>query len=98
MKAADVRANWSDVVDQVFRGKTRVLVERSGVPVAAVISARDLERLNRLEAARRETFRPLFETAEAFKDIPAEELEQEVSRALEQVRAERRAKQAHQEE
>jgi hypothetical protein len=34
----------------VFRGQARVLVEKSSIPIAAIISAADFERLIRLEA------------------------------------------------
>lgn len=39
---------------------------------------------------RAERFRLLDEIGEAFRDVPAEELEREVERALTEVRAERR--------
>jgi len=88
MKAADVRANWSDVVDRVFRGKARVVVERSGIPVAAVISAEDLDRLSRLDAQRADAFKVLDRIGEAFKDVSPEELRREVDKAVSEVRQE----------
>src|SRR5579859_5551335 len=82
IKASDVRANRSGVLNSVFRGERRVVVEKSGIPVAAVISTHDLERLTQLEAARYEAFKPIFETSEAFADVPAGELERQVARAI----------------
>jgi hypothetical protein len=67
-----------------------VLVEKSGVPIAAIISADDLERFERLESKRGERFRLLEEMRRAFKDQPLEEIEQEVARAIAEVRNERR--------
>ena len=93
MKAAEVRANWSQVVDRVFRGQARVVVERSGIPVAAVVSAHDLERLRRLDDERARDIAVLDRFAQAFKDVPAEELEREVSQAIAAVRSERRKEQ-----
>jgi len=98
MKAAEVRANWSQVVDRVFRGQARVVVERSGIPVAAVVSAQDLERLNQMDAQRAARFRALDAMRDAFADVPPEELEHEVARALSEVRQRRRAAQAATEE
>ncbi len=86
--ASQARQQWSELLNKVFRREARVIVEKSGIPVAAIISAVDLERLNRLEAERRERFKALEDTWEAFKDVPPEELEREVTRALDQVRAE----------
>jgi prevent-host-death family protein len=33
---------------KVFRGETHVIVEKSGIPVAAIISAEDFDRLTKL--------------------------------------------------
>jgi len=92
MKASDVRQQWSQLLNRVFKGQTRVVVEKSGIPVAAVISAEDLEKFKRLEEQRERNFSILDEIGEKFKNIPTEEIEQEVSKALKQVRAENRQK------
>ena len=52
MKASEVRQQWSQLLNKVFRNQTRVLVEKSGIPVAAVISIDDLEKFK--EAVFRE--------------------------------------------
>lgn len=90
MKTSEARKLWSQLINQVFRGESQIIIEKSGLPVAAVISAADLERLTRLEAQRRERFQPLEETWEAFKDVPPEEIEREVARAIAEVRQKRR--------
>lgn len=90
MKASEARQQWSTLINQVFRRETRVLVEKSGIPVAAIISASDLELLKRMEAQRAERFKALDETREAFKDVPDAELEQEVARAVTETRRKRR--------
>lgn len=82
MKSSDVRQQWSQLLNKVFRKETRVIVEKSGIPVAAIISASDFERLNQLEAQRAERFQALHATREVFKDVPDEELEREVNRAF----------------
>jgi prevent-host-death family protein len=90
MKASDVRQQWSKLLNQVFRKEVRVLVEKSGIPVAAIVSAEDFKRLTRLEEELRRDFTIIHEMREAFKDVPPEELEREVSRAIRQVREEKR--------
>ena len=92
MKASDVRAQWSQLLNKVFRSKTRVVVEKSGIPVAAVISAEDLQRFTQLEEQRKERFKVLDKMREAFKDVPPEEIDREVKKAISEVRAENRAK------
>ncbi len=91
LKASDVRSNWSQLLNQVFVDQTRIIVEKSGIPVAAVISAQDLARLTQLEEQRKEGFKALDSIREAFKDISPEKIEQEVANALKQVRTENKS-------
>ena len=90
IKASEVRQHWSQVLNQVFKQEARILVEKSGIPVAAIISADDFRRFKSLEEIRGEKFKALEESWEAFKDVPSEEIEREVARAIEEVRAESR--------
>ena len=92
MKASDVRAQWSQLLNKVFRSKTRVVVEKSGIPVAAVSSAEDLQRFTQMEEQREKRFKALDKMREAFKDVSPEEIDREVKRAISQVRAENRVK------
>jgi prevent-host-death family protein len=92
MNASQARENWSEVINKVFLKETRVIVEKSGIPVAAIISAEDLEKLNRLEAERQADFSILDEIRDAFNDVPADEIEREVAKAVAAVRAEARQK------
>jgi prevent-host-death family protein len=85
------RQAWSELLNTVSRGETRVLVEKRGIPVAAIVSIEDLERLNRLDAERDQDFAVLDEVGAAFKDVPVGELERQVAKALAEVRAEMRA-------
>ena len=92
IKVSDARQQFSQLLNEVFRRESRVVVEKSGIPVAAIISVEDFKRLALLEAERNKDFAILDELREAFKDVPPEEIAREVSRALSQVRAENRAK------
>lgn len=91
--AAEATQRWSHLLEEVSRRETRVIVERGGVPVAAIISTDDLERFRRYEAEREKDFAILDEIGEAFKDVPPEEIEQEVGKALAEVREESRREQ-----
>ena len=93
MKISDVKQGLNALVNRIYRHETRVLIEKSGIPVAGIVSAQDLQRLERLDRERAERFKILDEIGEAFKDIPGEELEREVARALAEVRAARRVEQ-----
>ena len=89
MKASEVRQEWSQLINKVFLKQARIIVEKSGIPVAAIISIADLEQLTRLELERKERFKPLWDTWESFKDVPPEEIEREVSRAIAEIRQKR---------
>ena len=41
IKASVARQQFSQLLNDVFRGKIRVVVEKSGIPVAAIISANE---------------------------------------------------------
>lgn len=86
MKASDVRMQWGKLLNKVFSGKTRVVVEKNGIPVAAVISASDLKRFTQLEEQRNERFKALNKIRKLFKDVPTEELENEINEAISQIR------------
>src|SRR5215217_5752182 len=88
MKFTDARQQLSQVVNRVARHETRVLIEKSGVPVAALVSADDLRRLNELEARRQEQIAAMYEISRAFVDVPEDELERELARAQAEARAE----------
>src|SRR6266571_4993415 len=92
MKASEAKQQWVRLLNQVFRREKRVLVEKSGIPVAAVISAADLELFQRFEAQRARAFAVLDEIGEAFKDQSPEVIEGEVARALAAVRSRARAR------
>ncbi len=49
IKATEARQQWGQLLNKVFRKETRVIVEKSGIPVAAIISAEDFQRLSNLE-------------------------------------------------
>ena len=91
LKASDVRSNWSQLLNKVFKEQTRVIVEKSGIPIAAVISAEDLSRLTRLEEERNERFKVIDRMRAAFKDIPDDEIERQVDKAVAEVRVSKRS-------
>lgn len=82
LKISDVKNRLASLLSAVSRGETRVLVEKSGVSVAAIISADDLARFARLEREREERFAVIDRLREAFKDVPPEEIEREAERSV----------------
>jgi prevent-host-death family protein len=91
VKISDVENQFATLVNEVNHSHTRVIVEKRGVPVAAIISADDLERLSQLDRSREELFKVIDRMREAFKDVPHEEIERETDRIIARNRAANRA-------
>lgn len=89
MKLTDTKQQFSHVVNDVASGSTRVVVEKSGLAVAAIISAEEYRRFVALDAEREARFAAISRISDAFADVPLEELEAEVDRAVKRVRAQR---------
>ena len=88
--AADAKQHFDELVERVGRTQSRVLVERDGVPAAAIVSADDLRHLERLDAEWEAGVAAMMAISEAFKDVPVEEIERGVAKAIAEVRAENR--------
>lgn len=86
---SEARRQWSGLVNSVARRETRILVEKSGAPVAAIVSVEDLRRLQELDAQHDLDRAVLNEIGRAFADVPTDDLEREVGKALAEVRGER---------
>jgi prevent-host-death family protein len=87
MKISEVKNTLSSLVNKVYRNETRVLVEKSGIPVAAIISVADLKRPAQLEQEREQRFAIIDCVREAFAGVPAEEIEAETDRIIARNRA-----------
>jgi prevent-host-death family protein len=92
MSASEVREHFSEVVNRVARGEGRVIVEKHGAPAVGVVSMEDIRRLRNRDADVAARKQLLADFRSLFAGIPDEELERETRKALEEVRAERRAR------
>ena len=83
---SEVKNALSEVVNAVGCHETRLVIEKRGSPVAAIVSAADLDRLVRYEHERDERFKLIDRMRESFKDVPDEEIEREADRAVAEIR------------
>jgi hypothetical protein len=88
--ADEAGRQWPALLDEVARSHNRMIVERDGQPVAAVIPVADLHSLRRLDEQRERDFVLIRRMEAAFEDVPFEEIEREAAKALAEVRAEMR--------
>jgi prevent-host-death family protein len=77
----------AEVVSQVTQRETRIIVEERGVPVAAIISAEELQRLSELDREREDHFSVIDRVRTAFAGVPDDEIEAETDQILARVRA-----------
>ncbi len=87
MKISVVKNTLSSLVNEVYRKETRVLVEKAGIPVAALVSADDLARLNQLDRTWDEGTHALERFSEALAGIPVDELEAKIDQIIAEGRA-----------
>ena len=82
IELSEVNDVFPDVVARVSSGKEHVLITRDGVPVAALVSVDDLQRLEQLDREWAETTHALERFSAAFADVPVEDLEAEADRII----------------
>lgn len=87
---SETRQHFSETLNRVYRGETRVLVEKSGIPVGAIVSANDLEELRRMEARTAEQWAAVDRMRAAFADVPEDDFNDELGKAIKEVEEERK--------
>lgn len=88
LKFAEARSKLSSILDRVFQQEVRIRLYKGNTPVAAIISAKDLDRLEAYELRRAQAFERMERISEAFRDVDPEELQMRIDEAVAQVRAE----------
>jgi len=78
----------AEALKAVFSGDERVILECDGKVVAAVVPKDDLMKVRRADRLQQERLEPFLMISRKFADVPAEEVEAEVRKALIKVRTE----------
>ena len=89
MAVAEARQRFSRILDDVRETDEPVIIEKSGVPVAAVVPLTVLDRDRRWAADRAERIALLERMRRPFREIPTDEIETQVRKAIAAVRTER---------
>lgn len=87
--AAEARQNFSQVIGGVRTTKEPVIIEKGGVPVAAVVPLGVLEREERWAEERSDRLALLERLRRSFRDVSTEEIERQAATALADIRSER---------
>lgn len=89
ISAVEARKRLGEILESVFYRGDEVVIERAGKPMAVVIPA---ERYEAMERSRERLFELIEKNWEQNKDVPSDEIERDVQRAVEEVRGQRRGK------
>ena len=89
ISAVEARKRLGEILESVYYRGDEVVIERAGKPMAVVIPA---ERYEAMEKSRERLFELVEENWEKNKDVPYEDVEREVQKAIEEARTRRREK------
>ncbi len=88
--AAEARQKLGQIMKQVYNREVRVIVEKGGIPVVAMVSLADFERWTRLDREREERFQVVDEIRNRNLDKEPAEVERDVAEELSTLRREKR--------
>lgn len=90
LNVTEARQQFSQLLNQVYRGEVRVVIEKNGIPIAALVTAQDVAEVERADANRAAMFAAMREISQAFVDVSQDELDRMVERAIAETRQQRR--------
>jgi prevent-host-death family protein len=97
VSAMEARKRLGELLEGVYYRGDEVVIERAGKPMAVVIPSARYEALEReWERDNQLLIEMIEEVHERNKDVPPEVIEREIEEAIQEVRAERRAREAGQ--
>ncbi len=89
MNVSEARCQFSEILNTVYRDGARVVVEKNGIPVAAIVPLEVNDLAEKREANRRELVQFLGRSRSAFKDASDEEIEREIEFARADIKREK---------
>lgn len=90
MSVSDARKRFAETLNRVRETDARIVVEKSGIPVAAVVPLSVLRDAEEREQRRQDALRTLREAQAGFAGVPEEDAEREIAKALEEIKQEKR--------
>ncbi len=87
---SEARRTFSETLNRVRESDVRVVVEKSGIPVAAVVPMSVLREADDRERRRQEAMEALRQAQAGFTGVSEEEAEREIAKALDEIKQEQR--------
>ncbi len=84
--AVEARVHLGEIMKRSFKKGERFIVEKAGIPMIAILSADEYARFIQ---EREEQFKVFDKIRSKVPDIPVEEVEKDVSRAIQAIREKR---------
>jgi prevent-host-death family protein len=78
--AYEARRRFGQLIEEAFYKKDSFIIERAGRPMAVLVPIEDYHKWQQL--ARDQVFRMVEQVWERTKEVPPEELEQDIAQAL----------------
>jgi prevent-host-death family protein len=88
-KMSEARKHFSETLDRVRESDARVVIEKSGIPVAAVVPLGVLRDAEERELRRQEALQTLRDAQAGFAGVSEEEAEREIAKALDEIKQEK---------
>ena len=95
ISAVEARKRLGEILESVYYRGDEVVIERAGKPMAVVIPSRRYEAFERSQQRARDRIMELIRMNwDHNKDVPPEVIERDIERAIQEVRAESRKREA----
>ena len=91
VSALEARKRLGEILEGVFYRGDEVVIERAGKPMAVVVPA---ERYQAMERSRERLLELIEKNWEQNRNVPYDQVEQEVAKAIDEVRAQEAAEPA----
>lgn len=82
MNVSESRKQYSELLNRVHRDEQQIIIEKNGIPVAAIVPMSVVRDAEVTEQSRKAAIDAFRKVQDAFVDIPEDELERELSKAL----------------
>lgn len=89
MSVSQARQQFSETLNRVYRSEARVIVEKNGIQVGAIVPMSVARLADEKEEHRRGLLEALKDAQEGFVGVSEEEAEREIAAALADIKRER---------
>ncbi len=89
--ALKARTHFGEIMKRSFKNGEHFVVEKSGIPMIAIINAKEYEEYTRIMGSREEHFKIIDTIRKKAPNIPSHEIENDINEAITNVRKSKRA-------